>query len=77
MECVRRGRAAAEAWRLRAGGLLGAVELPAVVFVAPHCIPASCGAPAVLPLPAATDSGRTQPPTTAADAAQWAARQRK
>ena len=65
------------AWRPCAGGLLGAVELPAVVFVAPHCIPASCGPPAVLPLPAAAESGRLQPPTSAADVAQWAARQRK
>lgn len=53
------------------------MQLPAVVFVAPHCIPASCGAPAVLPLVTAATAGPLQHPTSAADVSKWAAKQRK
>ena len=59
-----------------AGGFLGAVDLPAVVFLPPHCIPASCGAPPVLPLVTQATAGRLETLTTAAHAAKWASQQR-
>mmetsp|Transcript_16609 Transcript_16609/g.49689 ORF Transcript_16609/g.49689 Transcript_16609/m.49689 type:complete len:656 (+) Transcript_16609:522-2489(+) len=59
------------------GSFLGTFQLPALVFLPPHCIPASCGAPPVLPLVTAAVANRLQKATSAQDAAHWILNQRK
>ena len=67
---------------IRAGSWFGTERLPAVVYIHPHCMPATCGAPPVLEL--RTDAGSSgssggaagaaAQPTSARDVAVWLTR---
>jgi len=49
-------------------------RLPAVAYVHPHCMPATCGAPAVLEIATGQDpagGGISRPATSAEDVAAW------
>ena len=64
-----------------AGSWFGTERLPAVVYIHPHCMPATCGAPPVLEL--RTDAGSSgggsaagaaPQPTSTHDVATWLTR---
>lgn len=64
-----------------AGSWFGTETLPAVVYIHPHCMPATCGPPPFLQLrtdagPGAGDasSGVATKPTSAKDVAVWLTR---
>ena len=65
-----------------AGSWFGTERLPAVVYIHPHCMPATCGAPPVLELRTDAESsgssssamGAAAQPTSARDVAVWLTR---
>lgn len=57
-----------------AGNWLGVERLPAVAYVHPYCMPATCGAPAVLEIAARrvpAGGGISSPATGAEGVAAW------